>query len=237
VSGPTWDQAGVAINAQLFQNGEWCGFPMPLPGLRLTVEDRNPWKASVAELQAIVNADDPDSRSSPLVDDGGREGMVVNEWWSRRLRCRVAIARDAEGYFPVCLDFERGRRVRLLLDSMAATRAQSPEAEFTAQMRLGDLIKPHLFQHYLLSGVFLETSRRSGVTYIFRRGRPTLAIRSNHVLAALCLHPVGYYSDTWTGSMVPTDEVIAHLLMMRGDEPMFWRRANQHDPDHAEAGL
>jgi hypothetical protein len=22
--------------------------------------------------------------------------------------------------------------------------------------------------------------------------------------------------------------VIAHLMLMRGDEPMFWRRANQH---------
>lgn len=37
--------------------------------------------------------------------------------------------------------------------------------------------------------------------------------------------------------MTPTDDVIAHLTLMRGDEPMFWRRANQHGPDRPEAGL
>jgi hypothetical protein len=37
--------------------------------------------------------------------------------------------------------------------------------------------------------------------------------------------------------MVPTDDVIAHLMLMRGDEHMFWRRCNQHQPWTKEAGV
>jgi NAD+ synthase (glutamine-hydrolysing) len=35
----------------------------------------------------------------------------------------------------------------------------------------------------------------------------------------------------------PTDEVIAHLLMMRGSEEKFWANANQHPLDRPSAGL
>jgi len=37
--------------------------------------------------------------------------------------------------------------------------------------------------------------------------------------------------------MVPTDDVIAHLMLMRADEHGFWKRANQHPLDRLEAGL
>jgi hypothetical protein len=37
--------------------------------------------------------------------------------------------------------------------------------------------------------------------------------------------------------MCPTDDVIAHLMLMRGDEAMFWRRCNQHAAHLPEAGL
>lgn len=30
---------------------------------------------------------------------------------------------------------------------------------------------------------------------------------------------------------------VAHLMLMRGDEVMFWRRSNQHAPWRPEAGL
>jgi hypothetical protein len=42
------------------------------------------------------------------------------------------------------------------------------------------------------------------------------------------MHPIGYYRGTWAGAMAPTDDVIAHLMMMRADEHMYWRRAKQH---------
>lgn len=95
----------------------------------------------------------------------------------------------------------------------------------------------------MMTGSFLETSQRSGVTYLFRRLRPTLAMRGSldgssvHILAALCLHPIGYYSDSFAGTMVPTDDVCAHLLMMRGDEHHFWRKANHHNIHAASSGL
>jgi hypothetical protein len=46
-----------------------------------------------------------------------------------------------------------------------------------------------------------------------------------------------YYAGSWGGAMCPTDDVIAHLTLMRGDEPMFWRRSNQHHPKRHESGL
>jgi hypothetical protein len=79
------------------------------------------------------------------------------------------------------------------------------------------------------------------VTYLFRKGKPTIALHQSeagtHLLCALCLHPIGYYGDTWAGVMCPTDEVIAHLLMMRGSEEKFWANANQHPLDHPAAGV
>src|SRR3546814_10910453 len=37
-------------------------------------------------------------------------------------------------------------------------------------------------------------------------------------LCALCLHPIGYYENSWAGAMCPTDDVIAHLMLMRRSE-------------------
>ena len=56
-------------------------------------------------------------------------------------------------------------------------------------------------------------------------------------LAVLCLHPIGYYANSWAGCMVPSDDVIAALAMMRGDEAMFWGKAVKHEPHEPEAGL
>ncbi len=57
------------------------------------------------------------------------------------------------------------------------------------------------------------------------------------VLCALCLHPIGYYGDTWAGVMCPTDEVILYLLMKRGSEEKYWANANQHPVGHSAAGF
>ena len=124
-----------------------------------------------------------------------------------------------------------------MFDTLRAAEAWTLETEATALDKLESLIKPHLFEAYVLTGTFLETSKRSGITYVFRRCRPTLAMRNDRLLCALCLHPIGYYKGTFAGSMCPTDEAIAHLTLMRGDEPLFWRRANQHPANRPESGL
>ena len=114
-------------------------------------------------------------------------------------------------------------------------------AEANALDKLLGHVGKHKFKQYVLCGMFLETSLKSGVTYLFKKLRPTLALRpvEDHmkVIAALCLHPVGYYQESYGGCMVPTDDVLAHLLCMRGDEHFFWRKANQHQIYEAESGV
>ena len=108
-------------------------------------------------------------------------------------------------------------------------------------MTLAGMLRHNQFKKYLLTGSFIESSKRSGVVYMFRKLRPTVAITLRKgepkILCALCMHPIAYYQDSWAGAMCPTDDVIAHLMMMRGDEPMLWRRSNQHAAHRSEAGL
>ena len=115
------------------------------------------------------------------------------------------------------------------------------EQEHNAVQLLGTLIRHRQLKQYLLTGMFLERSERSGVHYCFRRLRPTIACREHEgqmrILAALCLHPIGYYEGTWSGAMCPTEDVIGHLMLMRGDEHMLWKRSNQIAPWQPQAGL
>lgn len=37
------------------------------------------------------------------------------------------------------------------------------------------------------------------------------------IVACLCMHPIGYYADSWAGALCPTDDVITHLLLMRSE--------------------
>jgi len=57
------------------------------------------------------------------------------------------------------------------------------------------------------------------------------------ILACLCAHPIGFYTGSWAGALVPTDDVMAHLLLVRGDEHEFWKQCNQHHPLAPESGL
>lgn len=132
-------------------------------------------------------------------------------------------------------------RLTMQFMTFGCVTAWTLAAERKALDILGRMLKPHAFRCYMLTGGFLETSLRSRVTYFFRRLRPTLAIkadeRGTRALCALCLHPIGYYASTWAGVMVPTDEIVAHLTLMRGDEPDFWRQANQHPAWMPASGL
>jgi hypothetical protein len=150
------------------------------------------------------------------------------------------VLKDNEGRARFTVRFED--KLAFTIRTLDAAAVWPLEAEQKAQKKLASLIPADLFELYLLTGHFGETSKRSQVTYLFRRGRPTIALRQSEeavsaVLCALCLHPIGYYGDTWAGVMCPTDEVIAHLLMMRGSEEKYWANANQHPVDHPAAGL
>lgn len=214
----------------------WAGIPFTLErGPHLIVEPSYP-------LAEVFNR--------PVVDQADDQGLTLRSsfhsfWW----RCEVVIYQDAVGrvgHFKVphihSLDHQ--------IATMMATEVWGIEQEQQALKLLGTMIPHKQFKCYLLTGSFLETSARSGVTYVFRRLRPTIAVKADggglrrqarpdrlKILASLCMHPIGYYEGSWAGAMCPTDDIVAHLAMMRGDEHMLWRRCNQHPPHLANAGI
>lgn len=235
----TWAQLADALGDLMpKEHGEWCSIPMPVPGLDLTIESKNPWRERLETLQGEFNEEER-KRTGELAPDGPAP-TLINSWYSASKRCWVSIA-EIEGKRCAFVAHDNGIKTRLLLDSLRVTPVWNLDAELKAQLKLQELLSEHLFRSYLMTGTFIETSKRSGVTYVFRRGRPTIALRAtdegSKLLCSLCLHPIGYYQNTFCGAMVPTDEVIAHLLLMRGDEVLFWRRANQHPLIYPSSGL
>lgn len=211
---------------------EWAGLPCPIEGEKLVVEPRYPF----AEFLNAQGEEDLD----PSDDDVYR---VRNSWYSRRYRATVKVLeRDGR----VRGTFDPGfHHIGYDLRTMGCSVAWGVEQESAAIQLLGSMLRHHQFKSYLLTGMFIETSPRSGVRYIFRRLKPTVALApwrnpedaDVRILCCLCQHPIAYYRDSWAGAMCPTDDVVAALALMRGDEAMFWKRSTQHPPYRPEAGL
>jgi len=242
----TYAQIGQGINRWLYDHEhEWCGFPMPLPNTRLIVEDNHPHAKRIADLQAALT-DDEDYVAEQSVAAEGPFVWLVNTWrttW-RGVTGRVLIVRLPDGTTDWGFEPDLVTRNGYLFRVFDGADAWSVEAERRALDRLRTLIPERKWAQYFMVGGFVEPSTRSGLRYWFRRQRPTVVFRRAReadeelsILCALCLHPVAYYEHTWCGAMVPTDDVIAHLLMMRSDEHKFWGRANQHSAIDPEAGL
>lgn len=202
---------------------------MPLDGQRLIIEPTYP---NAVGLMSIGNnkADD---------DDGWR---LRNRWYSRKHRCDILImereGKISWGKVPAF------HHIGHDMQTLGCSEAWGLEQEHRALLLLGTMVSHRQMKQYVLTGMFLETSRRSGVTYMFRRLKPTVALTpgkrpedSMRILCTLCMHPIAYYAGSWAGAMVPTDDVIAHLALMRADEHMFWKRSNQHEPHRPESGL
>lgn len=208
--------AGIAAKAE-----EWAGIPMPIDGESLIV---NP----TYRFAAILNHEEPSIAPARAI------------FWSSRFRCNVVIddhhGKVRHGLAPAFHSVDQQLR------TLGCSVAWGIEQEATALELLSTMIAPHTMKMYCLTGSFIETSKRSGVIYVFRKLRPTIALRATpddrlKILCSMCMHPIAYYQGSWAGAMCPTDDVIAHLSMMRADEPMFWRRCNQHPPHRPEAGL
>lgn len=215
------------------ERGDWAGIPMPLEGERLVIEPHFPNGAALSEIGAPKDNEAQD-----------RPGAKVrNAWWSDRLRSEIMIWEE-DGKIQWG-KIGRPHHITMDLHTMGCAYAWGIEQESNAVKLLATLVRHHQFKCYMLAGMFLETSKRSGLTYLFRRLKPTVVLDCRdrdgkdhtRILAALCMHPIAFYSQTWAGAMCPTDDVIAHLMMMRGDEHLYWRRANQHHPGRPEAGL
>jgi hypothetical protein len=207
--------------------GEWAGMPLPLDGEDLVIEPSYPF-AGVLGPKPEARDQAPDGRG------------VRNIFYSSRRRCRVVVWEGPDGRAKcgvVPAMHSVGKQIRTL----GCSAAWGIEQESAAVQTLAGLLRQSQAKQYILTGTFLESSARSGVTYFFRRLRPTVALSTAtgdvRILCALCMHPIAYYADSWAGAMCPTDDVIAHLMLMRGDEAMFWRRCNQHAAHLPEAGL
>lgn len=229
-AGFTHDQSRQYLNAIGEHADEYAGIPFPIQGRKMVVHPSY-------KFAKVVNraAEKPEAR--PL--------YKVRNRWARPDGFEVIIADETRTGRVVGWKQPLTNPASMLMATIdaACSGAWDIEPETVALGKLRSLIKPHLFEAYQLSGIFIETSKRSGLTYIFRRLRPTLVLTPHRdrsemqVLCALCLHPIGYYEQSWAGCMVPTDEVVAHLMLMRGDEADFWRQANQHPAWHPSSGL
>lgn len=223
---PTYEQLAIALKDIAQEKSEWAGLPMLLEGFNLKLEPRFPFQFRIDTKDTIDESVD----SADFVE--------VNEWYSERLQAHVYI-RIRNGVRGAWI--AKSDALSPVIKTIGASRAWLWDAEMKAIDKLQELVGDYKLRCYILTGSFLETSKRSGVTYLFRRLRPTIALRASgehtRFIAALCLHAIGYYQGTFAGAMVPTDEVIAHLVLMRGDEHTFWKQANQHPQHSAGAGL
>lgn len=203
--------------------GEWAGIPIPVDGEELVIEPSYPFAEALSQKK-----------------EAPEEGIKVrNCFYSTRWRCDIYIF-EHDGVIKYA-KFPAFHGLSHQLQTIGASFAWGIEQEHNALKLLGTLVRHHTFKQYLLTGSFLETSKRSGLTYMFRKLRPTAVLHEKKgqmcVLCALCMHPIAYYANSWGGAMCPTDDVIAHLMLMRADESMLWRRCNQHPPHRPEAGL
>lgn len=244
----TWADVAKIISDHMTAQGEWCGMPIPLPGLGLVLESKHPMADKIAEITRVVNFDRPPR--TVVCSTDAVESTIVNHWRSVQHGGRVYVVRSPDGRVHAEIAHYAPLKNELMFGPLDAMDAWNLDTELTAMQKLATLLPHRMFKAYMLTGMFIETSKRSGIHYIFRRCRPTLALSSrehrnqftgeegsSRILTALCLHPIGYYTHSFAGAMTPTDDIIAHLLLMRGDEHLFWRRANQHHPCEPEAGL
>lgn len=219
---------------------DWQGVPVVLgEDMPITVAPGHPMREFFQ----------PKAVRSCSVDDVRDDERIVNSWFCRARNVTVYVVDQGGKRSALTLPHAPDRsmeRLTFWIRTIGACDAWHLKAELAARDTLRAMLTDRQWRHYELSGSFFETSKRSGLTYVFRRLRPTIALTPRgrrpdndqmRCLAVLCLHPIGYYQETWAGCMVPSDDVMAHLVWMRGDEAGFWRHANQHDPASPEAGL
>jgi hypothetical protein len=253
----TWSAINRAINQLVTErDGEWCGVPLPLPSAGLVLEDRYPpaLREMVDQMARIVDPPKNFTCSTTDVNEAQEPIIEVNRWRGRTkhgVSGEIILYRHGAQRFWG-LEPDSVVRNQMRLGRFEAIDAWSVEAEQQAMNTLAEHATARQYKQYVLTGGFLEQSTRSGLHYWFRRLAPTVVLTSGggrpayfcekqdsgmRILCALCLHPLAYYTNTLCGAMTPTDDVLAHLLLMRGDEALFWKRANQHPADSPLAGL
>ena len=227
----SWDEVNETLQALALSRGHWTGYPVPHDQHPLSVCRGFPYP----EIENIGQSDEDNLRETYA------DLTLVNQWFSLTLGRMVYVTREGGKPRGLSTLMPHTDRLDMAIGSAFVASQFNIETEMAALQKLATLVPAHAFASYFVGGAFVETSKRSGVTYVFRKLRPTLALsgRSGRLkaLAALCLHPLAYYQGTHCGAMTPTDDVIAHLLLMRGDEHLFWKRSNQHPVWMPQSGV
>lgn len=226
----------------LIERGIFHGIPIGLGTFEVAVSPQNKFLCELVELyeREVLKKDAPKHAT-----EGEEEPEFVNSWrlsrpW--RGRCgQVSIwkkkvednGKIRHVYFKMFKpEIEWVRRLDMSAETFKIrTSITLFDAEIEAQRKLKTLVDKTQWVSYVLTDTILEEGK-SGVTYLLRKNRPTIALRQPPKgrvtpLAALCLHPLAWYPGSWAGAMPPSDEVIAHLLLIRADEHYYWRKANQ----------
>jgi hypothetical protein len=237
---PTWDDVRAGLARAGKKMGEWAGLPMPIEGTRMVIHPSYPFAENLGRTFA-AKVSLTVCRDADVKDDI----QLRNSWKSYRDGKGLSVWRDGKGFYFT--HSPRQNSATMLIDTIGAARAWDYEAELRAMETLRRHVSDWAFRCYSMTGSFLESSPRSGLFYMFRRLRPTVAMTSRpdkngrdvgvRILCTLCAHPIGFYDGTWAGALVPTDDVISHLLLMRADEHYFWRNCNQHQAWAPESGL
>lgn len=231
----TWDQAHAALAQIAQENDEWCGIPIPPEGESMVV---HPSYSYAHIFNNAVPSVEGEHTHVCRVEDVESDDEVRNEWMSARMRSTITIWRKGRkfGHSISC-----NTTGTLTLKTMGAYQMWDVEAELRAMESLREKITAAQFKCYILTGAFLWTSPRSHVCYMFRRLRPTIAFGTSTgsvtVLCCLCIHPLGYLRDTWAGVLCPTDNVLAHYLLARSDEHLYWKQSEQHAPYSPLSGI
>jgi hypothetical protein len=244
-------------NLQLFaeSKGEWAGAPIPISSGPLVLEQRYPFQGFQGlqdhQLDVVFGFDRADVRGKRCFElcqdnpDLIENCEVINSWYCQSHQATILVFKNPDGrvFHGRLYNANAENRLWTEFKTVQACGAWRLEAEERAISKLKNHICVEAYERYSLTGGFTERSERSGIIYWFRRLRPTVALSNTlqrgglRALVSLCLHPIGYYGGTYAGVMVPTDDVLAHLLLMRADEHYFWRKCNQHPISSPQSGV
>src|ERR1043166_1663558 len=86
---PTWDQIQRALSEQGFEQGEYAGVAIPLPGLHLMLAEGHPMKARLEA--AYLERPGDETAVVCTSDEINEETFRRNLWFSRRLNSWVEI--------------------------------------------------------------------------------------------------------------------------------------------------
>ena len=242
------------LRSRLQSIGLDCGVPIVAPGDKFVMPKNDSGRMRlvrffVESMSALEHEEETEPTSEAISLGADLSRGVRNCWLMRRGSSRIAVEiadapPRADGSLRVKFRTARvtgdtGVRLNHLLLTLNYGKRILCESELEAGRKLASLISPEDYECYVVTGA-LSVTGKSGTLYIIRKSRPTLAFAQEprmKALCALCMHPLGYFSSSWMGAMPPTDEVVAHLLMIRSDEHYFWRKANQIPFDEPNSGV